>query len=209
MTNAWINRWENDQIGWHQTKGHSSIDKFWHPSSGSVLVPLCGKTFDLLKLAELGYQVTGVEISDKAARSFFHDNGYSFQKTAGDFPEYTGRDIEVRIVVADFFDFTEDGFSALYDRAALIALPEERRSAYADHVHQRLSDDAFQLLVSIDYDQSLIDGPPYAVSNDEVRRLYPELTCVATSNDIQNSPPKFAAAGVSELYESIWVSHPD
>lgn len=206
MTNAWLNRWDSDQIGWHQSKGHPSIDKFWQPSAGAVLVPLCGKTFDLLKLAEMGHQVTGVEVSEKAARSFFSENGYSFTKSSGDFPEYTGRNIEVRIVVTDFFDFTEVGFSAIYDRAALIALPPERRAAYADHVHQRITADAFQLLVSIDYDQSLVSGPPYAVSDEEVGKLYPELTRVASYDDLQNSPPKFARAGVGELHESIWVS---
>lgn len=206
MTNAWLERWENGKIGWHQPDGHPSIRRHWVPNGGPVLVPLCGKAVDMLHLAKRGHSVTGVEISEIAVREFFADNGLSCVVTGDSFPEYRATDADIRLVVADFFEFRESGFTALYDRAALIALPREQRARYATHLHGRLEPGAFELLVTVDYAQEKIAGPPFAVGDEEVESLFPELRCIERNEDVENSPPKFRSAGVESLVESVWVS---
>ena len=59
----------------------------------------------------------------------------------------------------------------IYDRAALVAFPEEMRKRYTAHLTE-ITGKAPQLLICYDYDQSLMDGPPFSVSNDEVKRHY-------------------------------------
>ena len=206
MTNAWLERWEKGNIGWHQPDGHSALQEYWRPNSGPALVPLCGKAVDMLRLAERGHAVTGVELSEIAAREFFLDNELDFVVSQGRFPEYSAAEADIRIIVADFFDFTEPGFAALFDRAALIALPEEQRGRYAAHLRKLMRPDAFHLLVSLDYDQEKVDGPPFAVSDAEVSSLFPALSRASQHEDIENGPPKFHAAGVESMVETVWVS---
>lgn len=60
---------------------------------------------------------------------------------------------------------------AIYDRAALVALPFEMRVRYAAHLRE-ITNTAPQLLVTFDYDQQKLDGPPFSVISNEVEQHY-------------------------------------
>lgn len=60
---------------------------------------------------------------------------------------------------------------AMYDRAALVALPENMRHQYTEHVTE-ITDHAPQLLICYEYDQRVTEGPPFSISNEEVHRYY-------------------------------------
>ncbi|MBT8100837.1 MAG: thiopurine S-methyltransferase [Gammaproteobacteria bacterium] len=207
MAEPWLERWQEGRIGWHEPAGNRNLQEHWAATSRHVLVPLCGKTPDLLWLEEQGNAVVGVELSAVAARDFFLDNQLAFSiDDAQAATRYVAVDRKISIVCGDYFEFSDAPFDAIYDRAALIALPRDQRPAYAAHTRSLLTANAYQMLVSLEYDQSLVKGPPYAVFADEVRTYWPQLQRVGETEDIQNAPPKFRQAGVKRMREIVWVS---
>ncbi|KTC63401.1 thiopurine S-methyltransferase, partial [Pseudomonas fluorescens ABAC62] len=138
-----------------------------------VLVPLCGKSLDLMWLASQGYRVLGVELSEQAVEAFFSEQNLTPRITReGAFSVYRADAIEVWC--GDFFsleprDLTD--CTALYDRAAMIALPPLMRARYAEHLNALLRPGCQGLLITLDYDQTQKAGPPFAVTDEEVKVL--------------------------------------
>lgn len=204
MSEPWLERWQEGRIGWHEVGGNAGLHKHWRGRGKRVLVPLCGKTPDLLWLEEQGNEVAGVELSDLAARQFFEENGIDYTVRDAGLTAYEGKRRRITIYCGDFFDFTSKGFDACYDRGALIAIPPGDRPAYAQHLDSLLAPGAMRLLITIDYDEKIATGPPFAVSAEEVLGYWPALKVVDRYDDIDNGPPKFLKAGLTEMYESVW-----
>ena len=205
----WLDRWETGNIGWHQPDGNSHLRQWWRlaPRCERVLVPLCGKSKDLLWLAERGHQVTGVELSPVAAKEFFSENDLAFDwRDEQGFDCFRARHRPISIYCGDYFSFQDKPFDALYDRAALVALPPDRRPAYAAHTRALLQLNAPQLLITLNYDQTQVAGPPFSVSPEEVARYWPELDPVENAEAIDTLPPKFHEAGLTSIPETIWHS---
>lgn len=196
----WLDRWKEGRTGWHEPTGNRALKKYWTATGRNVLVPLCGKSPDLRWLCDRGNTVTGVELSRLAAEAFFdeHELDYTDEGSA-----LRAVAAPIRIVVGDYFAFDETGFDALYDRAALIALPEALRPDYVSHTKKLVNADAAHLLVSLEYDQSQADGPPFSVGGDEILGYWPDLELVASRNDLDNSPPKFRS--LARLDENVWM----
>ena len=176
----WLERWERDQIGFHQQAINAYLTEHWAelglaPGAG-VFVPLCGKSLDMLWLREQGYSVLGVELSRKAVEAFFNENGLRARRDEeGAFVSYSAD--RLRLLVGDFFALEPgmlSGIRAVYDRAALIALPAGMRAAYARHMAALLPSGAHILLVTLEYPAGALEGPPFAVGEEELRRLYGE-----------------------------------
>jgi thiopurine S-methyltransferase len=209
MKKNWLTRWENGHIGWHQENGSKALRKFWpRLAPGSrVLVPLCGKSTDLLWLAEQGYAVTGVELSEIAVRAFFDEADIAFEfKKNGELIWFRGLEHQITVVCGDYFQFSDQPYDALYDRAALVALAPPIRPAYIQHTKNLLKPGAAQLLLTLEYDQSRVDGPPFSVLPDEVKSYWPKLRRAGDRNDSKNMPAKFRDGGLSEIVEAVWVS---
>lgn len=205
MNENWLERWRQKRTGWHEADGNRSLRRHWRGSGLRVLVPLCGKSVDMLWLAKKGNDVTGVEVSDIAAREFFADNDLRYERTA-DGRRYRATSLPITIVCGDYFEFEDSGFDAHYDRGALVALPAEHRSRYAAHTTARLSADPVQLVITLEYEQDRVEGPPYSVSPDELLTYWPALERVDACDDIANAPPKFRDAGLAEMTEVVWRS---
>ena len=206
MTEFWIERWREGRTGWHQPEGNASLRRHWQGTGRRVLVPLCGKTPDLVWLAEQGNEVVGVELSDIAVRSFFEEQALSFEVRDGELREYRALDLPITIYLGDYFRLQGESFDAHYDRGALVALPPDKRATYVEHTRSLLADRAEQLLVTLEYDQDVANGPPYAVHADEVLDYWPELVRLESHDDLPNGPPKFREAGLTELIEVVWRS---
>jgi thiopurine S-methyltransferase len=190
-TNFWHQRWERNEIAFHQREANPLLVKYFDVlslSKGSrVFLPLCGKTLAIHWLLSNGYRVAGSELSEVAVNQLFSELTIEPRITAiDDIRRHSADNID--IFVGDIFDLSRSVLGrvdAIYDRAALVALPE--RGRYAAHLIE-ITDRAPQLLISYDYDQSLVDGPPFSVSNEEVNRLYRDsydLTPVCTENSIR------------------------
>jgi thiopurine S-methyltransferase len=165
---------------------------------------MCGKTVDMLWLEEQGNSVVGVELSDIAARAFFHENGLRFTVHEDRLAAYSAEDRDITIYCGDLFEFDETGFTGWYDRGAFAATPAEQRAAYAQHIDARLAPDACRLLITLEYDDEIATGPPFSISREEIRRYWPELQEIERCDDIENGPPKFREAGLREMFESVW-----
>ena len=207
----WHARWEAGQTGFHLNEVHPLLSEHWSSlglaEAGTVFVPLCGKTRDLGWLAGQGHNVVGVELSPIAAAEFFADAGITPQVDAeSGFQIFSGAGI--RIYCGDFFELTRAQLgpvNAVYDRAALIALPAADRRRYATRL-ARLAGDAPILLVTLDYAQRSMNGPPFAVADDEVFELFEGDYRVErlASKDVLDSEPKFAERGLTWLREQVF-----
>lgn len=208
----WQERWQRNQIGFHQAGVNPYLQRHW-PSLGvapgaQVLVPLCGKSLDLAWLAGQGVRVLGVELAEKAVQAFFHEQGLAPSVQAhGTFTRYQAGEVE--LWCGDFFALTAAdvaGCTALYDRAALIALPPDMRRRYVQHLTAILPKGCAGLLVTLDYDQDVLPGPPFAVPDAEVQALWggrwrvEQLEC----RDILEEGGKFVNAGARRLDECAY-----
>lgn len=203
----WHQRWERNEIAFHQREANPLLIKYLDVlslSRGSrVFLPLCGKTLDIHWLLSNGYCVAGSELSEVAVKQLFSDLIIEPEITAIDEIRCHSAD-NIDIFVGDFFDLSRSALGhvdAIYDRAALVALPETMRGRYAAHLIE-ITDRAPQLLISYDYDQSLVDGPPFSVSNEEVNRLYRDsydLTPLASVDVVGGLKGKCPAR------ENIWL----
>jgi len=209
----WRERWQQNQIGFHQGEINLHLQQFW-PALGvapgsRVFVPLCGKSGDMLWLRAQGYEVVGVEFTSLAVQAFFAENDLQITtSTQGRFSVYEADGI--RIYCGDFFDLTADdlaGVSAVYDRASLIALPPQMRPAYAAHMLRLLAPGTKTLLVAFDYPQHEMQGPPFSVGEQEVQALYAKQCEVRRLNevDILDQEPRFRDKGVTRLQERVYA----
>lgn len=209
MSEDWLDRWDKGRTGWHEPAGNDGLKSFWPQSGnpGSVLVPLCGKSPDLLWLAERGHDVVGVELSEVAATSFFEEQELEFElEAAGPLNRYAATRHSLAIYCGDYFQFQSPPFDALYDRGALVALSAEQRPRYVAHTAKLLKPGALRLVITLEYDQRVVDGPPFAVSAEEIAGYWDDLVRVGERDDIETCPPKFRQAGLSAISEVFWLS---
>ncbi len=208
----WLKRWQEGATGFHMTRVTPLLAKYW-PSLGvasgaRVLVPLCGKSLDMVWLAAQGYRVLGVELSPVAVEQFFEE-----QKLVAEIHEsplgthYVAGEIE--IICGDVFKVdagTLGQCEGVYDRGALVALPPSMRRDYAQHVYGQLADGYLGLLLTLEYDQALMEGPPFSVPAAEIQELFSPLGEVSTlaRMDILDKEPKFQARGLKALDSVTW-----
>ncbi|WP_263141078.1 thiopurine S-methyltransferase [Pseudomonas sp. RIT-PI-AD] len=208
----WQRRWTRNEIGFHLNEVNPYLIRHW-PSlglaSGSrVLVPLCGKTLDMAWLAHQGHRVLGVELMEKAVQDFFAEQGLQAEMQAqGAFVRYRAAGLE--LWCGDFFSLTAEDVadcSGLYDRAALIALPADMRARYRTHLAAILPTPLKGLLITLDYEQDGMAGPPFAVSDAEVREGYAPAFGVELleSPDVLAENWKFLKRGLDRLEERIY-----
>ena len=173
----WHQKWVRGEIGFHQKDINpfllKHLEKLNIPKGSRIFLPLCGKTRDFLFLLESGYQVIGAELSELANKELFKELCLNPEITpVGELIRYSAQDIDV--LVGDIFDVTAEYLghkSAIYDRAALVALPVEIRARYTSHL-MNITKLAPQLLITFEYDQKLMDGPPFSLTESEIKHHY-------------------------------------
>ena len=209
----WHQRWQTNRIGFHQPEVNAQLQQFWPrlelPPGSRVFIPLCGKSLDILWLRDQGFDVVGVELSPIAVQAFFDENSLSCGKQSlGSFVRYQTDAIE--IFCGDYFDLTArllGDVRAVFDRASLIALPPAMRQDYVRHHAGLLVDNVPVLLITLDYDQGEMDGPPFAVTQAEVGHLYGgryQIECLLDV-DVLAREPHFAERGLSRLREKVYL----
>ncbi len=209
----WKERWQRGEIGFHQPHIHAQLQKFWPdlrlPKGSAVFVPLAGKSRDMAWLAEQGHKVIGAELSELAVRDFFKESDLTPVVTpsvpfqifeAGPFKIYQG----------DFFAMPQEALrdvAACYDRAALIALPPDMRPRYAEKLAAVSPAKAVLFLVTIEYPEGEITGPPFCVTRDEVRSLYRQHfdIDILEARDRLDANDNLKKRGITRLEEIAFV----
>ncbi|HEV2623122.1 MAG TPA: thiopurine S-methyltransferase [Frateuria sp.] len=210
--NFWLERWREGRTGFHRTDVMPLLRKHWPalevPRGSRVLVPLAGKTLDMVWLAAQGLRVLGVELSPLAVQAFFAEHRLRPQQHVSACGEhYVAGDIEIiQGNVFDLDDATLAGCRAVYDRAALIALPAPMRRQYAQSVYGRLPEGCRGLVITLDYPPDEMDGPPFAVPPTEVRELYGRdwQVTMLEHRDIYADDPGWAEQGLSAMATDVF-----
>lgn len=209
----WLERWQQNQIGFHSEEINLHLQTYWpelkiKPRS-KVFVPMCGKSNDMLWLLAQGYEVIGVEVSPLAVQAFFAENRLKASKYQQG--QFTVSAIDgLLIYCGNFFDLAVNELAdvtAVYDRASLVALPPEMRVDYVAHMQHLLKSKTKTLLVTFDYPQHEMQGPPFSVPASEVESLYRNRCKVEQlgTEDILAREPRFRERGISRLQESVFT----
>jgi len=202
----WHDRWRSNQIAFHNAEANRLMVRNFHAlnprADSTVFVPLCGKSRDLYWLAEQGYRVIGAELSRVAVEQFFDECGATPQiSSVGSLQRYEAEGIS--IFQGSIFELKAESIGPIdlvYDRAALVALPHELRSRYAVQL-TALTSAAAQLLICYEYDQACVDGPPFSVTEHEVRRLYQGTYDLRM---LEQANVKGGLKGKCPATESVW-----
>lgn len=205
----WHERWKTGQIGFHQSNVHPLLERWWPalgvPPGARVYVPLCGKSLDVAWLAGRGHRIVGSELSAIAIRDFFDSQSLEPARiTAGSFVRHTAGPYE--LLEGDALALTPEilgPVDAVYDRAALVALPPEMRAGYAESMARLVPPGVAMLLIAFEYPQEMKGGPPFSVEESEIRAKFGPAFDVAVLErvDILAQEPKFAEFGIPALHE--------
>lgn len=208
----WLDRWRENRIGFHEASVNQYLKNYLPqlalPKGATVFMPLCGKALDINWLAQQGYEVIGIELSQLAVEAFFEENSLDYERVVSDrFAIYTSG--KIRLLQGDFFDLRDDDLSScdfIYDRAALIAMELADRPRYYTHMLSVIPRASSMLLITLEYDQSEMLGPPFSVPTDEVYRYYSGAFSVnlLESNEIVDERPRWRKVGLSALRESVF-----
>ena len=211
-TDFWHDRWENNLIGFHLDEVNPYLKQSWPllnlKPGARVFVPLCGKSRDLAWLEEQGFEVVGIELSPLAVKAFFAENHLNVTKTVCDGFE-CWQSGKISLFCGDFFSLTRDilgQVDAVYDRASLVALPRAMRQDYASKLSE-LTQNAPKLLVTLEYEQAKMDGPPFSVTEEEVQSLYQANYQVKqlSAQDVLGDNEKFRSRGLDYMNECTYL----
>jgi len=208
----WLDRWKQNRIGFHESTVNPHLRRYlpdFNLNPGdTIFMPLCGKAHDIDWIAKQGFQVVGIELSEIAIESFFSEHNLQYQQFESE--RFTLRKSgNISLIQGDYFDLQQEDLSAckmVYDRASLIAIDEANRSRYCAHMLSILPPSTDQLLITLDYDQAQMQGPPFAVSAQEVGQHYESEYTIDRFevNDVLDERPRWRDQGLSALTESVF-----
>ena len=210
----WHNRWQEKRIGFHQPDVNPLLAKYFTqlnlPANSRIFAPLCGKSVDMIWLAKQGFDIVGIELVESAVQAFFIENDISYtikpHSKNSNIKCYQGTlsGQTIALWAADIFTLTSHDIGhvdAVYDRAALIAMPPELRLQYSQQVCS-LSQNSPQLLLTLNYDQNERAGPPFSISPEQIQQYYSayyQIYQLEEESSILNAAPEMAVT------EPVWL----
>ena len=213
--NIWESRWHEGRIGFHLPQLNIYLKRFsthlLKSEPENIFVPLCGKTLDLPWLANRTKKVIGVELVSQAVEEFYRENEISYSiQPAGKLQLFKSDSID--IYHGDFFDLTREetgSFEAIYDRGSIVALARPERQKYVEHLLSFLAPGGRLLLITLEYDQEQMSGPPFSVSDTEIEILFTQYgrmelleTCDIIDERLRNKGLDFILERVYQLVKN-------
>lgn len=206
----WHNKWQNNDIAFHEGVPNNLLVKYFETlrlTKGTrVFVPLCGKTRDIAWLLEQGYEVCGAELHEAAIKELFNELHIEpYVEEQGSLLCYRGP--RINIFVGDIFELTPDKLGkvdGVYDRAALVALPSDLRKKYCQHLIS-MTHAATQLIITFNYDQKLVAGPPFSISKDMLQDYYSSHYSL---HKLEELTVPGGLKGVTPAAENAWLLTP-
>lgn len=207
----WHERWEKGEIGFHLPKVNPLLTRWWPTLQASVgapvWVPLCGKSLDMIWLAQQGHPVTAVELSRQALQALGSEQGLDLswhQEGAMEVAESKS----LKLYCGDYFAMGPaqlEHIALVYDRAALVALPAAMRQRYVAHMREVLPAGWQMLLLTFDYPQEQRAGPPFSVTDQEVQQLFRGCTIDLLSEEqVIERHPGFREQGLTSMIERAY-----
>ena len=210
----WHSRWQEKRIGFNQSAVNLLLINYFKqlnlPAGSRVFVPLCGKSIDMAWLAAQGYDVVGVELVETAVQEFFTEQNISptvHQHADNPAIKYYQGQLSgqtITLWVADIFALTTKDIGsvkAVYDKAALIALPENMRTKYSEHI-RKISGHAPQFIITLTYDQSKKAGPPFSISSEQIQQYYGDNYHIS---GLTSEPTSIGSAPELMVTEHVWL----
>ena len=207
----WHQRWQENRIGFHRGEVMPLLEKHWQalqlPSSSRVLVPLAGKSLDMVWLAAQGHRVLGVELSSLAVAQFFEEHGLQPEQRKSPYGSHQVAN-HIELLCGDVFGVDAallEDCAGVYDRAALVALPAEMRQRYVQTVYGALPSGCRGLLITLEYPQAEKAGPPFTVDEAELRGLYSphwQVELLERRDILQQ--PDFIAEGLTAMSTAVY-----
>lgn len=208
----WLTRWVEGNTGWHHQEFNPHLLGLWPQLMAErgcrVLVPLCGKSRDMVWLAQQGHEVLGIELSPMAVENFFEEQQLNAERSSdGAFEVWQAGPYQ--ILCGDIFQLQEhhlEGVEAVYDRASLVAFNPRQRQDYAELLGRLLPQKCGMLLVAMDYLQEQMEGPPYCVNGSEVEQLFGERFSITLldSLDLLKETDRYRDRGLTHLFEQVY-----
>ena len=207
----WHDKWQRNEIGFHNSEVHPLLAKYFgrlgQSKDSRIFLPLCGKTLDIAWLLGNGYRVAGAELSELAVRQLFEQLGVEpqVQVIGSSLKRLHSENLD--LFVGDIFELTAEVLGkvdSLYDRAALVALPDPMRAQYAKHLIE-ITGSCPQLLITFDYDQDQMPGPPFCVSEEDVKRYYDPYYSLTLLDSVN---VEGGLKGKCKADEQVWLLQP-
>ncbi len=209
----WLDKWQKNQIGFHLSEFHPLLLKWGKKifsNAPSVFVPLCGKTKDMEFLYSQGFNILGNEFSRIAVEGFFAETKLAPQQPINIIeqePFICYQQDKIKILVGDFFELTNkqlSDFYCVYDRASLVAFPKEKRKKYVAQI-KKIMPNATMLLITLDYEQKIMTGPPFSVDKTEVEQLFSFAKIKQLHRrDIIDQESHFKSKGLQNFYQTAY-----
>lgn len=208
----WLDRWKQNRIGFHESAVNPYLPRYlsrFNLAPGdTVFLPLCGKAIDIAWLAQQGFKVIGIELSEIAIEAFFAEQELQYQQFEDD-RFILRKSGNISLIQGDYFALRPQDLpdcKMVFDRASLIAIDALDRGAYADHMRSIVPENIDILLITLDYDQSQMSGPPFAVSVEEVNQHYQADYSIEVleQNNVLDRRPRWRDQGLTCLNESVY-----
>lgn len=201
----WHERWKQRELGFNQAEPNALLVKHFKSlglgEGDRVFLPLCGKTVDIHWVLAQGCRVAGVELSETAVSELFQELHLQPEVTPLEgMKRYSGPGLE--IFVGDLFHLSASALGpvqAVYDRAAMVALPQDIRERYAAHLIE-ITGNARQLLITFTYDQTQMEGPPFSIPPKEIEDHYRDSYRIV---ELESRPVEGKLKGTVAATESI------
>ena len=209
--NLWESRWQLDRIGFHLKEVNPYLVRFYdqllHQNPDRVFVPLCGKTLDLCWLTTKTKKVIGVELVSMAVQDFFAENNIDYLIQQDEtLQKFSSKSID--IYLGDFFELNPEqtsSFKAIYDRASIVAIEKPERMAYVDHLISFLDTAGRILLITLEYNQNQMEGPPYSVPAEETESLFAPWGSLKLLETCDILDDRFRNKGLTRLLEHVFL----
>ena len=208
----WHDFWSREgNPGFHQAGVNTYLEQFISlfdlAPGDTVFLPLCGKSVDMLWLAQQGFKVIGVELSEVAIKAFFKESALHYEIES--IPGFTRYDsANISLYHGNFIDLKAQHLSScklVYDRASIVAIEPSNRPVYSQHMLNLIPGETSMLLVLLEYDQSVISGPPFSVPVAEVESYYSDLYDIQTllSQELIEKEPRWREKGLESFRETV------
>jgi thiopurine S-methyltransferase len=208
----WHDFWSREgNPGFHEEEGNSYLKQFlpqFDLNPGDhIFLPLCGKTVDMLWLANQGFTVSGVELSEVAVKAFFEESELDYKvESMEDFNCYYSD--KIRLYHGNFIDLKTWQLSScklVYDRAAMVAIEPDIRHLYSQHMLRIIPDASAMLMILLEYDQNIVSGPPFSVTQSEVDSYYGQHFQLETllHEEMIDKEPRWRERGLLSFKETV------